>query len=69
MPGDGGIPNETTMCKFRHFLEQHGLTEVLFQRSQQYLWERGLMVNEGTIVDATIIAAPSSTKNRDQARD
>lgn len=67
--GLDGIPDETTICKFRHFLENHGLTEVLFQRSQEYLRERGLMVNEGTIVDATIIAAPSSTKNRDQARD
>lgn len=64
-----GIPDETTICKFRHFLEKHRLTEVLFQRSQEYLSQRGLMVNEGTIVDATIIAAPSSTKNRDKARD
>ena len=44
--GLDGIPDETTMCKFRHFLEQHGLTEVLFQRSQQYLSDRGLMVNQ-----------------------
>ena len=64
-----GIPDETMIGKFRHFLEKHGLTEVLFQRSQQYLSQRGLMVNEGTIGDATIIAAPSSTKNRDTARD
>ena len=63
------IPDETTICKFRHFLERHGLTEVLFERTGQYLSERGLIVCEGTIVDATILAAPTSTKNRDQARD
>ena len=63
------IPDETTICKFRHFLERHRLTEVLFERTGQYLSERGLIVREGTIVDATILAAPTSTKNRDQARD
>ena len=56
------IPDETTICKFRHFLERHGLTEVLFERTGQYLSERGLIVCEGTIVDATILAAPTSTK-------
>ena len=63
------IPAETTICKFRHFLERHGLTEVLFERTGQYLSARGLILREGTIVDATIVAAPPSTKNRDQARD
>ena len=63
------IPDETTICKFRHFLERHGLTEVLFERTGQYLSARGLILREGTIVDATILAAPTSTKNRDQARD
>ena len=66
--GLDGIPDKTTIGTFRH-LEKHDLTEALFQRSQHYLSERGLVVREGTIVDATIIAAPSSTKNRDKARD
>ena len=43
--------------------------EVLFERTGQYLSERGLMLREGTIVDATILAAPTSTKNQDRARD
>ena len=67
--GLDAIPDETTICKFRHFLERHGLTEVLFERTGQYLSERGLMLREGTIVDATILAAPTSTKNQDRARD
>ena len=64
-----GVPDETTICKFRHFLETHGLTETLFRNTKRYLSERGMMVSEGTIVDATIIHAPSSTKNKDQQRD
>ena len=67
--GLDAIPDETTICTFRHFLERHGLTEVLFERTGQYLSERGLIVREGTIVDATILAAPTSTKNRDRVRD
>lgn len=67
--GLDAIPDETTICKFRHFLERHGLTEVLFERTGQYLSERGLILCEGTIVDATIVAAATSTKNRDRARD
>lgn len=63
------IPDETTICKFRHFLRQHGLPQVLFDRTAQHLSERGLLMREGTIVDATIVAAPSSTKNRDRTRD
>ena len=63
------IPDETTIGKFRHFLRTHGLTEVLFERTVQHRSERGLLMREGTIVDATIVAAPTSTKNRDRARD
>lgn len=63
------IPDETTILQFRHFLERHRLTERLFEISIQYLSERGLLLNEGTIVDATIISAPSSTKNKDRQRD
>lgn len=63
------IPDETTICKFRHFLETHNLTQKLFELTAGYLSERGLMLNEGTIVDATIIEAPSSTKNQKRQRD
>lgn len=63
------IPDETTICKFRHFLRKHNRTQVLFERTVQYLSERGLMVRDGTIVDATIVAAPTSTKNREGIRD
>jgi transposase, IS5 family len=63
------IPDESTICKFRHFLETHELTKKLFELTAGYLSERGLMLNEGTIVDASIIAAPSSTKNAKKERD
>jgi IS5 family transposase len=62
-------PDETTICKFRHFLEKHKLSEKLSAVSQQHLEERGLLVKSGTIVDATIISAPTSTKNKDRKRD
>ncbi len=64
-----GVPDETTICKFRHFLEAHGLTETLFRNTKRYLSDRGMMISEGTIVDATIIHAPASTKNKDRKRD
>ena len=63
------IPDETTILHFRHLLEKHNLTEKLFESTRCYLMEKGLLVREGTIVDATIINAPSSTKNSEQARD
>jgi IS5 family transposase len=63
------VPDETTILHFRHLLEKHALTKKIFEKTQQYLTEKGLMLREGTIVDATIINAPSSTKNRDNTRD
>jgi transposase, IS5 family len=63
------VPDETTICKCRHLLEAHQLGEHLFARIGAYLAQQGLQVSRGTIVDATIIAAPSSTKNRQKARD
>jgi IS5 family transposase len=63
------IPDETTILHFRHLLERHNLTEKLFEGTKRYLTEKGLFVREGTIVDATIINAPSSTKNSEQTRD
>ena len=58
------IPDETTILNFRHLMEKHSLTEKIFQRTHQYLQDKGLLLREGTIVDATIINAPSSTKNQ-----
>ena len=63
------VPDETTICKFRHLLEAHRLGEPLFAQIGEYLAAQGLQVNRGTIVDATIISVPSSTKNRTKERD
>jgi IS5 family transposase len=63
------VPDEPTICKFRHLLEAHQLGEQLFARIGEYLAKQGVQVNRGTIVDATIISAPSSTKNRTKERD
>ena len=59
-------PDETTVCKFRHLLEKHDLGRSLFQEVHRHLETQGLKVSTGTIVDASIINAPSSTKNADQ---
>ncbi len=63
------VPDETTILNFRHLLEAHNLGEELFVLIGQYLEDNGLKVNTGTIVDASIINAPSSTKNREKKRD
>jgi IS5 family transposase len=62
-------PDETTICKFRHLLERNGLGKTLLKATNQYLKENGMKIGHGTIVDATIIGAPSSTKNKDEKRD
>jgi IS5 family transposase len=62
-------PDETTICKFRHLLEAHQIGAQLFARIGAHLATHGLKVSHGTIVDATIISAPSSTKNRTKERD
>lgn len=63
------IPDETTILRFRHLLEKHELTEAMFKEVRGLLEEKGLYLKSGTIVDATIISAPSSTKNRTGTRD
>jgi len=63
------VPDETTVCKFRHLLERHELGRALFEQVHRHLEAQGLKVSTGTIVDATIINAPSSTKNASQSRD
>ena len=67
--GQDAIPDETTILHFRHLLERHNLTQQLFNAVRDLLQDKGILVKSGTITDATIIHAPSSTKNRDQARD
>ncbi len=62
-------PDETTICRFRHLLERHNLGGALFEYVLEYLEGNGIKVGRGTIVDASIISAPSSTKNKDQRRD
>jgi IS5 family transposase len=63
------VPDETTVCKFRHLLERHGLGERIFARVGEILGGRGFKLSEGTIVDATLISAPQSTKNASGQRD
>jgi IS5 family transposase len=63
------VPDATTVMNFRHWLEQHELTKVLFDDVGAMLEERGLLMRQGTIVDATIIAAAPSTKNKAKSRD
>jgi IS5 family transposase len=63
------VPDETTVLHFRHLLEKHHLTEAIFARVREQLEQRGLLVKSGTIVDATILAASSSTKNQCGQRD
>ena len=67
--GNEPVPDETTILNFRHLMEQYNLGEQLFYLINQYLEDNGFKVARGTIVDATIINAPSSTKNQDKARD
>jgi len=63
------LPDETTILNFRRFLERHNLGKKLFAEINKHLDEHGLMMREGSIVDASIIAAPSSTKNKEKKRD
>jgi IS5 family transposase len=67
--GNEPVPDETTVCKFRHLLEEHQLGGEILETVNLYLQSRGVRISSGTIVDATIIHAPSSTKNREEKRD
>lgn len=66
---DDRIPDETTILHFRHLLEQHQLTQAIFEEVRDLLEEKRLLLRSGTIVDATLIEAPPSTKNQERARD
>jgi IS5 family transposase len=63
------LPDESTILRFRHLLEQHGLAAQMLGTINELLREKGLMLRAGTAVDATLIAAPSSTKNASGERD
>ena len=66
---DDVVPDESTILRFRHLLENYKLTEAMFEQINRVLEEKGLLLRSGTIVDATMIAAPSSTKNSTNSRD
>ena len=66
---DDGVPDESTILRFRHLLERHKLTEAIFARVRTLLGQKRLLLKSGTIVDATIIEAPTSTKNAEGERD
>jgi transposase, IS5 family len=63
------VPDESTILRFRHLLEVHGLAQTMFDALNAQLLKRGLMFKTGTVVDATLIEAPSSTKNQEGTRD
>lgn len=67
--GEMPVPDESTICRFRHLLERHELGEKIFQEVHRHLEALGIKVGTGTIVDATLISAPPSTKNRAKQRD
>jgi transposase, IS5 family len=69
LPLTGALPDETTVLNFRRLLEMNALAPKLFEAVNTHLVAKGLLLKRGTIVDATIIHAPSSTKNEDKARD
>lgn len=66
---DDVVPDESTILRFRHMLKNHKLTEAMFELINRVLEAKGLLLRSGTIVDATMIAAPSSTKNGTNSRD
>ncbi|AMM24790.1 IS5 family transposase [Variovorax sp. PAMC 28711] len=68
-PGMSRLPDESTILRFRHLLEAHGLALQIMATVNAMLTQRGLLLKSGTAVDATLIAAPSSTKNKDGLRD
>jgi len=63
------VPDATTLCKFRKMLDENGITKLFFDRLKQFLDKHGKLMHGGTIVDATIVEAPSSTKNAERKRD
>lgn len=69
LSGSRRLPDRVSILRFRHLLEEHKLAEQMFAAVNASLAAKGLLLKEGTAIDATIIAAPTSTKNKDRARD
>jgi IS5 family transposase len=67
--GIDNVPDETVILRFRHLLEKHNLSSIIFNEVNSYLEENDLLLKEGTITDATLISAPTSTKNKKRKRD
>jgi len=67
--GRDAVPDETTILNFRHLLERHELTKALFEAVSEHLEDKGALLRGGTIMDATLIAASPSTKNKSGRRD
>ena len=63
------VVDEATICKFRHLLESQAMALPIYERVNRYLGEQGHQIKQGTIIDAMILEAPSSTQNRKQSRD
>jgi IS5 family transposase len=69
LDANGRLPDRVSILRFRHLLDKHNLAQAFFETVNAMLKARGLMLNSGTVIDATIIAAPSSTKNSSGKRD
>ena len=69
LEGEGRTPDAVTILRFRHMIEKHGLATQIFEMVNKQLEARGLILRRGSIIDATIISAPSSTKNKKGKRD
>ncbi len=67
--GRDDMPDETTILNFRHLLERHDLTKAIFAAVKVHLEEKAALLRGGTIIDATLIAASPSTKNKENMRD
>ena len=66
---EDSVPDATTLCKFRKIIVDNGIDKMVFDAIRDFMYDNGYMMHGGTIVDATIIDAPKSTKNAEQARD
>jgi len=67
--GNEQVPDSTTLCKFRQLLDENGITKLMFDTLRDFLDRHGKIMHGGSIVDATIVTAPTSTKNADKQRD
>jgi IS5 family transposase len=66
---EGSVPDATTLLKFRHLLEKHGLQEKILEAASEIMEEKGIMMRGGTVTGATFVEASGSTKNKEKSRD